>query len=287
MDKAEVSFVSVTQSFNTTNSMGRLTLNMLLSFAQFEREVTAERIRAKIAASKAKGMWMGGIPPLGYEPDRRALAIVEEHAAIIRDIFDRYRRLGNVRLVFEQLRSEDVRAPQPTLSTGSVIGGRSFSRGQIHKILSNPIYVGEIHHNGKVCRGRHEPIVDRELWNAVQAGLGENRQGDQRAETISSPSVLAGKVFDGLANHWSRAMPARERSVIVIKSARRCSVLPAHSPVAGASAIELENVISERLCDAFTRPLELLQRLGVIPEPALIPTVITRAPEAAETLRST
>ena len=106
MDKAEVSFVSVTQSFNTTNSKGRLTLNMLLSFAQFEREVTAERIRDKIAASKAKGMWMGGVPPIGYEPHGRTLKIVEDHSAFVRGIFRRYLDLGNVRLAAEQMRAE-------------------------------------------------------------------------------------------------------------------------------------------------------------------------------------
>ncbi len=117
-DAANVSFVSVTQSFNTTTSMGRLTLNMLLSFAQFEREVTAERIRDKIAASKAKGMWMGGVPPLGYEPDGRTLKIVDEHAEIVRRVFDRYTELSNVRRVQEELVQEDVRSPVRTTRTG-------------------------------------------------------------------------------------------------------------------------------------------------------------------------
>ncbi|MCK9553106.1 recombinase family protein, partial [Aquamicrobium sp.] len=116
-DKTNVSFVSVTQSFNTTNSMGRLTLNMLLSFAQFEREVTAERIRDKIAASKARGMWMGGNPPLGYQPDGRTLAIVEEHAGLVRHIFARYLDLGNVRLVTGALASEGIIAPERTATT--------------------------------------------------------------------------------------------------------------------------------------------------------------------------
>src|SRR5690606_10530403 len=145
-DKANVSFVSVTQSFNTTNSMGRLTLNMLLSFAQFEREVTAERIRDKIAASKARGMWMGGNPPLGYKPDGRTLAIVEEHAGIVRRIFAYYLDLGNVRLVVGELSREGIIAPERTATTGWMTGGRPFTRGQIYKLLSNPIYIGEIHH---------------------------------------------------------------------------------------------------------------------------------------------
>ena len=144
MDKAGTSFVSVTQSFNTTTSMGRLTLNMLLSFAQFEREVTAERIRDKIAASKAMGMWMGGTPPLGYAPDGRTLKIVEQHAELIRDIFRRYLAIGNVRLLKEQLDDESTLVPKRTTGTGSSMGGVRFTRGQLYKILSSPIYLGEL-----------------------------------------------------------------------------------------------------------------------------------------------
>jgi DNA invertase Pin-like site-specific DNA recombinase len=140
-DRAEVSFVSVTQSFNATTSMGRLTLNMLLSFAQFEREVTAERIRDKIAASKARGMWVGGVPPIGYRPDGRSLAIVEEHGAVMRRIFDRYVALGCVRAVALELLQDDICVPARETATGGAIGGGSFSRGQIHKILTNPAYV--------------------------------------------------------------------------------------------------------------------------------------------------
>jgi DNA invertase Pin-like site-specific DNA recombinase len=183
-DKAGTSFVSVTQSFNTTTSMGRLTLNMLLSFAQFEREVTAERIRDKIAASKAKGMWMGGNPPLGYRPNGRSLAIVEEHAQIIGDLFRRYREIGNVRLLKEQLDDEGVTSPERSTSTGRRIGGGPFSRGQIYRLLSNPIYIGEIHHKGNVFAGQHEAIIERQLWAEVQAQLADHRQGQQRAATV-------------------------------------------------------------------------------------------------------
>ncbi len=142
LDEAGTSFVSVTQSFNTTTSMGRLTLNMLLSFAQFEREVTAERIRDKIAASKAKGMWMGGTPPLGYRPDGRSLAIIDDHACIVRDIFARYRKLGNVRLVANELASEGITSPPRVTTKGQSYGGCSFTRGQLYYMLRNPIYVG-------------------------------------------------------------------------------------------------------------------------------------------------
>ena len=131
-DTAGTSFVSVTQSFNTTTSMGRLTLNMLLSFAQFEREVTAERIRDKIAASKAKGMWMGGTPPIGYAPDGRSLAIVEQDAAMVRDVFARYLALGNVRRVAEALHAEGIGSPVRMMAkNGKTFGGLPLSRGQI------------------------------------------------------------------------------------------------------------------------------------------------------------
>ena len=131
-DKAGTSFVSITQSFNTTTSMGRLTLNMLLSFAQFEREVTAERIRDKIAQSKARGMWMGGTPPIGYRPDGRSLAIVEQDAAIVRHIFSRYAELANVRLLAEELDQQGIRSPARSAISGRAFGDRPFSRGQLY-----------------------------------------------------------------------------------------------------------------------------------------------------------
>ena len=196
-DAAGTSFVSVTQSFNTTTSMGRLTLNMLLSFAQFEREVTAERIRDKIAASKAKGMWMGGTPPLGYAPEGRTLTIVEDQAAIVRDIFDRYLAHGNVREVSNQLEREGIRSPRrQRLSTDKAFGGCSFSRGQLYSLLRCPTYVGEIHHRGSIYPALHPPIIDRDTWERVQAMLTDNRQGERRSARTASPSMLAGKVVD-------------------------------------------------------------------------------------------
>ena len=195
-DKAGTSFVSVTQSFNTTTSMGRLTLNMLLSFAQFEREVTAERIRDKIAASKAKGMWMGGTPPIGYAPDGRSLAIVEEHAALVRDVFSRYLALGNVRRVAEALHAEGVRSPVRTMAkSGKSFGGLPLSRGQIYSMLKCPTYIGEIHHKGAVHTALHTPIIARELWDRTQALLNTNLQGKTR-QRVPSASLLAGKVVD-------------------------------------------------------------------------------------------
>src|ERR1700677_3039834 len=163
-DAHGVSFVSVTQSFNTTTSMGRLTLNVLLSFAQFEREVTGERIRDKNHASKKKGMWMGGLVPLGYRVEDRALHIVEDHAAIVRSLFDRYLEAGSVVRLKQQLDADGVRLPVRTHGGGRSTGGGLFSRGHIYKLLSNPIYVGRIAHKGQIHEGQHPPIVMRDLW---------------------------------------------------------------------------------------------------------------------------
>ncbi|MFC5554091.1 recombinase family protein, partial [Methylobacterium iners] len=175
-DAHAVSFVSVTQAFNTTTSMGRLTLNVLLSFAQFEREVTGERIRDKIAASKKKGIWMGGTVPLGYRVEARALHIVEEHAALIRMIYARYLELGSVAAVQAQLREAGILIPQRTDGTGRITGGSAFSRGHLYAVLANPLYIGRLTHKGRVYEGQHPAIVDPAVFDAVQARLAQNRR---------------------------------------------------------------------------------------------------------------
>ena len=186
----------MTQSFNTTTSMGRLTLNMLLSFAQFEREVTAERIRDKIAASKAKGMWMGGTPPLGYKPNGRSLTIVEEHAGLVRHIFSRYLDLGKVRLLAGELAASGTISPARHQATGKQIGGVPFSRGQLYLILKNRIYLGEIEHKDQVYPGLHKAILDRELFEQVQAMLKAHTQGTRDGTRAERPSLLAGRIVD-------------------------------------------------------------------------------------------
>ena len=195
-DKADASFVSITQSFNTTTSMGRLTLNMLLSFAQFEREVTAERIRDKISASKAKGMWMGGTPPLGYAANGRSLKIVDEHAGLIRDIYRRYLKLGSVRLLEEQLQADGISVPARTAGTGKVTGGGKFLRGQLYTILDNPIYKGDIKHGKKTYPGLHQAIIDPGTWEYVQLKRQDNVRGHRSQYMASHQSLLAGKLFD-------------------------------------------------------------------------------------------
>jgi site-specific DNA recombinase len=203
-DKHEVSFVSVTQLFNTTTTMGRLTLNVLLSFAQFEREVTGERIRDKIAASKKKGMWMGGVVPLGYRVEERALHIVEDHAEIVRSLFRRYLEAGSVVRLKQQLDAEGLRLPVRIDGAGRSTGGGPLSRGRIHKILSNPIYVGRIAHKGQAHEGQHKPIVPQGLWDQVQHCLSDRHGALTTKRTRqASEALLVGKLFDDRGNRMS------------------------------------------------------------------------------------
>jgi site-specific DNA recombinase len=207
-DAHQVSFVSVTQAFNTTTSIGRLTLNVLLSFAQFEREVTGERIRDKIAASKKKGIWMGGVVPLGYRVDNRALHVVEEHAVFVRSLFRRYLEIGSVVRLKAILDQEDTRLPLRTDGTGKTTGGGLISRGHLYKILSNPIYLGRLTHKGQAHDGLHDPIVDQETWDRVQRLLAEHAQS-RAGNCQNSDALLAGKLFDDRGNWMSPSHAAK------------------------------------------------------------------------------
>ena len=195
-DAKGISFVSVTQQFNTTSSMGRLTLNVLLSFAQFEREVTGERIRDKIAASKAKGMWMGGTPHMGYVAHERTLKIDEDQAKLVRHIHERYLVLGSVRLLKQELDQQGISTPKRLTSTERQYGGRPFSRGHLYKLLSNPVYIGKIVHHDKVYEGQHPAILDIATWDAVQALMHSNHQGERKRKSAPSASLLLGLVED-------------------------------------------------------------------------------------------
>ena len=198
-DQHAVSFVSVTQAFNTTTSMGRLTLNVLLSFAQFEREVTGERIRDKIAASKAKGMWMGGHLSLGYDlpaPGSRTLVVNPSEAEIVRTIFSTYRELKSVHALETWLGQRGIRSKQRTALGGKTIGGQTFSRGALFHMLRNRTYLGMIVHKGKVHPGAHPAIIDVDLFEAVQSTLDANRQRTAPAKDIASRAPLTGRVFD-------------------------------------------------------------------------------------------
>jgi site-specific DNA recombinase len=195
-DARGVSFVAVTQQFNTTTSMGRLTLNVLLSFAQFEREVTGERIRDKIAASKQKGMWMGGLVPLGYEVIDRRLLVNQTEAETVREIFRRYLELGSVRLLMEDLKRRGIRSKVRVAKNGKQSGGNSFFRGALYSVLSNPIYIGEIRHKKLHHPGLHQPIVDRDLWDGTQLLLRSHTVRRAPQARKSAPSPLTGKLFD-------------------------------------------------------------------------------------------
>lgn len=196
LDEAGASFVSVTQSFNTATSMGRLTLNMLLSFAQFEREVTAERIRDKIAASKRKGLWMGGQVPMGYDPDGRTLKINEAEAAAIRTLYDLYERLGRVRAVKEEANRLGLRSRRRKTTSGQVTGGTPFDRGHIHHILTNPINAGRIRHRDKVFDGAHPAIIEPDRRDKVRDQLQAGAAHSRRSSKAKRKSLICGKLFD-------------------------------------------------------------------------------------------
>lgn len=195
-DEHAVTFVSVTQSFNTTTSMGRLTLNVLLSFAQFEREVSAERIRDKIAASKRKGMWMGGNPPVGYEIKDRKLVVNENEAKDALYLFERYKDIGCVSGLKKELDSNHVLSRKRITAKGNSVGGGRYSRGALYAILQNPIYIGKIRHKDEIYEGQHEAIIPEDLWNDVQGLL---KNGGSAMRGISKPqqiNLLKGILFD-------------------------------------------------------------------------------------------
>src|SRR5450631_3931879 len=210
-DKHNVSFVSVTQQFNTTTSMGRLTLNVLLSFAQFEREVTSERIRDKIAASKRKGLWVGGMAPIGYDTKDRKISINEAEADRVRAIFRSYLRLGSLNLLMTDLRKRGIVTKVRTLKTGKKVGGIPFTRGPLAHLLRNRFYIGEVAFKGEILAGEQLAIVDRNLFDAVQAKLDEQLNNHNSAR-MKSEALLTGRIFDDRGNRMSPSH-ARKRGI--------------------------------------------------------------------------
>ena len=198
-DEQGVSFVSVTQSFNTTSSMGRLTLNVLLSFAQFEREVTGERIRDKIAASKKKGLWVGGVVPLGYQVKEKKLFVDEEEAKLVRLMFERYAELGSLPKLQQELRRHGIVTRRRRLSSGVTVGGVHLTNGPLAYLLRNRVYLGEINHRDKSYPGEHPPIIDGDLFDRVQVKLDENRLA-RRLKNERSDALLLGKLYDDRGN---------------------------------------------------------------------------------------
>ncbi len=265
-DAHKVSFVSVTQQFNTTTSMGRLTLNVLLSFAQFEREVTGERIRDKIAASKRKGMWMGGRVPMGYRLKNRKLVVNPREAACVREIYRCYLRVGCVSKLKTDLDRSGIRTKVRTTPTGQKTGGNSYSRGALYSILKNPIYLGEVWHRGQSYVGEHEGIVPRKLWDKVQAQLRANDQGHRNGSSARCPSLLAGLIYDAQGDRFtpSHAVKNGKRyryyvSQAVIKGTPRPQGAPLRVP-----AHEVEVLVSSRLRSLLEAPQKLVRGLRLV-----------------------
>lgn len=260
-DARAVSFVSVTQQFNTTTSMGRLTLNVLLSFAQFEREVTGERIRDKIAASKKKGMWMGGFPPIGYDAVDRKLIVHTQEAKTVKHIFERYIELGSVHRLKEALDAAGIVSKARKTKAGRVWGSKPFARGALYAILQNPIYLGKIVHKGKSYPGKHEAIVDQALWEKVQKTLTAGRVARKNGSGARDPSLLAGLLFDDLGE---RMTPTH-----AVKKGKRYRYYVSRSLILNPKAIakggrripagDIEEVVTGRLRDLFTNSKELLE----------------------------
>ena len=263
LDAAGASFVSVTQSFNTATSMGRLTLNMLLSFAQFEREVTAERIRDKITASKKKGLWMGATVPLGYAPDGRSLKIAEPDADVIRTLFDLYLTHRNIRRVKEVVDAQGLKTPIRTLCSGKVKGGAPFSHGHIHYILTNPIYASRIRHHANVYPGQHPPLIAPDVWDGIQGQLqsasakGRTFTKRNRDGPKASVSRLVGKLFDQTGD---RLTPSHTKTA----KGRRLRYYVSHRLIRGSAprdpsgwrlpAPELEEKVASLISRHMTSP---------------------------------
>jgi site-specific DNA recombinase len=263
-DRCGVSFVSITQQFNTTTSMGRLTLNVLLSFAQFEREVTGERIRDKIAASKKKGMWMGGMPPLGYDVKNRKLVVNHDEARTVVDIYRRYLPLKSVHALKDELAGAGIRSKRRVRSDGSAYGGQKLSRGALYLMLQNRIYRGEITHKGNSYPGEHPAIIDQPLWDEVQAALAKNRVERATGLRARHPSLLAGMVFD--------ATGERLTPTYAVKKGTRYRYYVSTSLITGAGsnrsagrripAGNLEGLVINRLRTFLADPAAIVDAVG-------------------------
>jgi DNA invertase Pin-like site-specific DNA recombinase len=263
-DAEAVSFVSVTQQFNTTSSMGRLTLNVLLSFAQFEREVTGERIRDKIAASKKKGMWMGGNVPLGYDANERTLVINPAEAESVRRIFALYRELGCVRRVKEEADRLGLRTKSSTTANGTERGGKPFSRGHLYTLLSNPIYTGQIAHKGELYPGQQPALIDDESWSTVRDQLAANTSDHRRRAKAAEPSLLAGLLVDARGERLtpSHAIKKGRRYRYYISTALITDAGTDRAQGWRLAAREIEETVIRILSDALTSPAALVQWLG-------------------------
>jgi site-specific DNA recombinase len=286
-DKNKVSFVSVTQQFNTTTSMGRLTLNVLLSFAQFEREVAAERIRDKIAASKKKGMWMGSPPPLGYDVRDKKLVINETEAKAVRMLFSLYLELGSVRALKEEADRRGIRTkPRPNTKNE---GNKPFSRGNLYGLLSNPLYVGEVAHKKATYPGQHEPIIDRSTWDKVQRSLKANASDRHSDTNTTGPHLLTGRIFDERGEPLCPTHTSKKGQRYNYYISKHLMHASAKSQNGGwrLPAQEIEGVIIDALANLLRDTRQLVAQLSVHePSPTLLRTVSNQAEKLASSLQS-
>jgi site-specific DNA recombinase len=270
----DVSFVSVTQSFNTSSSMGRLTLNVLLSFAQFERELIGERVRDKIAASKRKGLWVGGPLPLGYASVDKKVVVVPAEAEAVRTIFERYLALGSIRALAADLDYRGIRSKRRRLSTGRSIGGGSFGVGALAYLLKNRFYVGEVVYRREVHRGDHAPILGRDLFEAVQEKLAAHAV-ERRCRLRDSPAVLTGRLFDDRGNRMSPSHTNKHgaRYRYYVSQAVLQRKPPAAGAIARVPAAEIEALISA----AVRRHLQANRTNAVDSDRELVERYVERA----------
>jgi site-specific DNA recombinase len=268
-DSKKMSFVSVTQQFNTTTSMGRLTLNVLLSFAQFEREVTGERIRDKIAASKKKGMWMGGMVSVGYDVVGRKLVINSSEAAQVIHIYELYLALGCVSRLKAELDGDGIVSKLRTSRAGKVSGGLRYSRGALYELLSNRLYLGEIRHRNQHFPGQHDAIVPADLWAKVQAKLTVNTQGKRSGLKAKEPSLLLGLVFDEAGNRLTPSHTVKDG-----KRYRYYVSAPGQAPKKRVPANDLEQLLISRIAAFLTAEhavlVELACQAGAAEQQALL-----------------
>src|SRR5215204_5583301 len=269
-DRHGASFVSVTQQFNTTTSMGRLTLNVLLSFAQFEREVTSERIRVKIGASKRKGLWVGGMAPLGYDTKDRKITINEAEAERVRTIFRRYLDLGSLTLLMTDLCKRGIVSKVRTLKTGATVGGIPFTRGPLAHLLRNRFYIGEVPFKGEVLAGEQAAIMGKELFDAVQAKLNEQRN-NHTSTRLKSEALLLGRIFDDRGNRMS---PSHARKGTAKYRYYLSSALLHGQPDRAGSVRRVAAVEIERLVARSVRERRKLPEL--VDDRALIKTHVAR-----------
>nr|CRH06178.1 Site-specific recombinases [Candidatus Magnetococcus massalia] len=261
-DRHEVTFTSVTQSFNTANSMGRLTLNMLLSFAQYEREVTAERIRDKYAASRKRGIWMGGHPPLGYDVQDRKLVINAEEAQQVRLIFKRFIQMGSATLLIKELTEKGITSKTRQLADGRVKGGKPIDKGTLYKILNNRVYLGEVAFKGEVYPGEHAPIIAQAQWDRVQAILKKNRRSRSNNSRNQSPAPLKGIIRCGHCNRAMRPTHTRKNGIqyryYLCMTASKNS--HADCPLASVTAPQVEEGVFKRVRQIIQAP-EIITRV--------------------------